>query len=69
MGTKLPTDFGDLKHATSLSRLKHGQCRWIVKEHPQKVLFCGAPVERGSWCAQHARIVYQPQRQAERERA
>jgi hypothetical protein len=59
MGSKLPTDSNDAKHATSLSRLKHGQCRWIISERPQKLLFCGAPAERGSWCAQHARIVYQ----------
>jgi hypothetical protein len=59
MGAKLPTDLHDAKHATSLSRLKHGQCRWIVSERPQRLLFCGAPSERGSWCAQHARIVYQ----------
>ena len=53
MGSKLPTDSNDAKHATSLSRLKHGQCRWIISERPQKLLFCGAPAERGSWCAQH----------------
>ena len=64
MGVKLPVDFHDVKHATSLSRLKHGQCRWIVSEPSQKVMFCGAPAEHGSWCAQHARIVYQPQLEA-----
>jgi hypothetical protein len=63
MGAKLPVNFHDAKQATSLSRLKHDQCRWIVSEPPQKVLFCGAPAERGSWCARHARIVYQPKRE------
>ena len=43
MGSKLPTNSNDAKHATSLSRLKHGQCRWIISERPQKLLFCGAP--------------------------
>jgi hypothetical protein len=59
MEGKLPTDSNDAKHTTSLSRLKHGQCRWIISERPQKLLFCAAPAERGSWCTQHARIVYQ----------
>jgi hypothetical protein len=62
MGVKLPTNLHDGQHATPLNRLRHDQCRWILSEHPQKALFCGAPVERGSWCGEHSRIVYAPRR-------
>jgi hypothetical protein len=47
------------EHAIPLTKLAHRQCRFIVRETPKRVLFCGAPTSAGtSWCAWHRRIVY-----------
>ena len=51
----------DRKHAVSLMRIRHAQCRFIISEPAQKPIFCGAPTDRGSWCPWHRRIVYRDQ--------
>jgi hypothetical protein len=41
----------------SLIELKAGVCRWMVGADS----YCGAPAPVGSsWCARHAKIVYEP---------
>ena len=48
----------DRKHAVSLMRIRHAQCRFIISEPAQKPIFCGAPTKGCSWCAWHRSIVY-----------
>jgi hypothetical protein len=59
MATTLTSDPPpDRKHAVSLMRIGHAQCRFIISEPQQKPIFCGAPTNGCSWCAWHRGIVY-----------
>lgn len=50
------------KHLTSES------CRYVVNDgRPEQFIFCGAPQERGSYCAEHAAICYMPPKVPEKE--
>lgn len=43
----------------SVMDLKHGECRYACGDPRQEGFgFCGAPVERGSYCNHHRTIVY-----------
>ena len=45
----------------SLEDLGARECRWPVGDVKDgTVLFCGAPIEKGSYCCNHARIAYRP---------
>ena len=41
----------DRKHAVSLMRIRHAQCRFIISEPAQKPIFCGAVGRAGAWGA------------------
>lgn len=40
-------------------KLKPESCRYVVNDgRPENFIFCGAPKERGPYCAEHAAICY-----------
>lgn len=42
-------------------RLTAQSCRYVVNDgRPEQFIFCGAPQERGPYCAEHAAICYMP---------
>jgi GcrA cell cycle regulator len=42
-------------------KLKPHSCRYVVNDsRPENFIFCGAPQERGSYCAEHAAICFIP---------
>lgn len=43
-----------------IDALESHHCRFIANEDPAEPLYCGHTVERGSYCAHHRVIVYQP---------
>jgi len=49
-------------------KLKTNSCRYVVNDgRPETFIFCGAPQERGSYCAEHAAICFMPPRVPEKE--
>jgi GcrA cell cycle regulator len=48
-----------VKPYKTLLSIRDRECRYVIDEPAgASTLFCGDPVERGSYCAAHSRIVY-----------
>jgi hypothetical protein len=59
-----------LRHPTPLLSICPRRCRFIVSDSTRDAICCGAPTisDLSSWCAVHARLVYEPRLSAsERE--
>ena len=59
-----------LRHPTPLLSIGPRRCRFIASDSTRDAICCGAPTisELSSWCAGHARLVYEPRLSAsERE--
>jgi hypothetical protein len=54
------------RHHTPLPSIGPRCCRYIVSDDTRDAICCGAPTtsELSSWCAYHARLVYEPRRSA-----
>jgi hypothetical protein len=50
------------RHHTPLLSIGPRRCRYIVSESTREAICCGAPTtsDLSSWCAYHARLVYEP---------
>lgn len=49
----------------SIVEIKPGECRWATGSSTAwSHLFCGAPVESGSFCAHHTQLCYAPLKRA-----
>jgi hypothetical protein len=58
------------RHQTPLLSIGPRRCRFIVSDSTRDAICCGAPTisDMSSWCAGHARLVYEPRLSAsERE--
>jgi hypothetical protein len=58
------------RHQTPLLSIGPRRCRFIVSDSTRDAICCGAPTisDLSSWCAGHARLVYEPRLSAsERE--
>jgi hypothetical protein len=59
------------RHHTPLLKIGSRRCRYIVSDTTRDAVCCGAPTisDVSSWCAYHARLVYEPRLSAaERDR-
>ena len=52
----------DPTRRTTLLEARANQCRFIVSEELKEAVCCGSQTtsELSSWCAYHARLVYEP---------
>jgi hypothetical protein len=50
------------RHHTPLLKIGSRRCRYIVSDTTRDAVCCGAPTtsDLSSWCAYHARLVYEP---------
>ena len=49
-------------------KLKNNSCRYVVNDgRPETFIFCGAPKERGAYCAEHAAICFMPPKVPDKE--
>ena len=57
------------RHYTPLLAIGPGRCRYIVSDSIRDAICCGAPTQSdlSSWCADHARVVYEPRLTAARK--
>ena len=56
-------DFVEPKNGLTILTLRRNSCRFIVREDDTPI-YCGAPKERGPYCAAHYKVCYVPVKKA-----
>jgi hypothetical protein len=61
-GPMFVNDNAAARHHTPLLAIGPNRCRFIVSDSTRDAICCGAPTQSdlSSWCADHARVVYEP---------